>query len=126
MEYDNQKTNKNRLIVSKLITDVLSNKKTVSEALSLFPKDKNDVDLKCAFDALVHREADEDLRKKIADYSLMQDSYLNDIAKFLKENQRLPKNIVNQYLKYHPDNILGENPKDIKNIIKGIKRIINF
>ena len=80
---ESQKYNifKNRMFVSDLIFDVVQNKKSVKEAVLLFPKDKNDIDIKCAFDALMHRDADEEFRKKIKDYALIQDKYLVDIAK---------------------------------------------
>ena len=67
MESVGLKIYENRLIVAALIEDVLAGKKTVNEALSLFPHENNDINIKCAFDALMHREADEDLRAKIPD-----------------------------------------------------------
>ena len=99
MESEKLKIYQNRLMISDLIFDVLTDKKTVLEAVSLFPKDKNDINIKCAFDALMYREADEDIRKKSADYAQIQDEYLELIAKTLKENQSLPKNVIARYLK---------------------------
>ena len=58
MESEKLKIYQNRLLVSDLIIDVLTDKKTVQQAISLFPKEKNDINLKCAFDALMYREAD--------------------------------------------------------------------
>ena len=89
MESQHLKIYKNRLFVASLIEDVLSEKISVLDALSKFPKDKNDINIKCAFDALVHREADEDLRRKIRDYAITQDEFLEDLAYILKENQML-------------------------------------
>ena len=116
----------NRLLVAELIEQVILGKIKTSIALSKFPKDKSDINIKCAFDALVHREADEDLRKKIPDYATVQDDYLIDICKFLKENEDLPQNIILEYLKYHSDNLIYEEDKGIKNIFKKLKRMINF
>lgn len=116
-----------KVVVSELIFDVLAEKKTVLQALSLFPKNTQDINIKCAFDALVHREADEDLRKKVKGYALVQDEYLLDIAEILKKNRDLPKNIIAKYLKFHKDNLLGGDGRmSIKNILKNIKRMINF
>jgi len=115
-----------KLLVSDLITDVLLNKISVQEALSLFPHDCDDINIKCAFDALVHREADEDLRKKEQDYALVQDEFLEDIATTLKNNQPLAQNIISQYLNYHKDNIIGIYKTDWKTIFKKLKRMINF
>ena len=128
MESEQLKIYQNRLLVSDLIFDVLTNKKTVREALTLFPKDKNDINIKCAFDALMHREADEDYRLKVADYAEVQDNFLADLAQILKENNKLPQNIINQYLAYHKDDLIAEKNENFncKNVFKKIKKMINF
>lgn len=126
MESDRLTIYNNRIFVARLIYDVLCDKITVLEALSKFPKDKKDINLKCAFDALMHREADEDLRKKIRDYAQMQDEYLESLADMLKENQMLPKNIIAQYLIFHKDDLLSYTNKTFKDILNKLKRMINF
>lgn len=126
MESEKLKEYENRLLVAELIEQVLLDKLKTSEALSKFPKVKSDINIKCAFDALVHREADEDLRKKISDYAMVQDNYLIEISKFLKENEPLPQNIIAEYLKYHSDNLIWGEDKGFKNIFKKLKRMINF
>lgn len=126
MESEKLKIYQNRLLVSDLIYDVLNGKKTVSQALGQFPKEKNDINIKCAFDALMHREADEDLRLKEQDYALVQDDFLIDLANILKENLPLPQNIIDEYLKYHNDNLIGEWDKPLKGVLKNFKRMINF
>lgn len=117
---------RNRLLVSDLIIDVLTDKKTVLDALSAFPKDEEDINIKCAFDALMHREADEDYRKRVRDYALVQDEYLLDIANILKKNHDLPKNIIQKYIKFHESNLISTDKGDLKSILKKIKRMINF
>ena len=126
MESKELKRYENRLLVADLIEQVLLDKLNVSQALLQFPQDKEDINIKCAFDALAHREADEDLRKKISDYAMVQDNYLLDIAHFLKNNEDLPQNIISQYLKYHSDNLIWGEDKGLKNIFKKLKRMINF
>ncbi|MBR5304128.1 MAG: hypothetical protein IKU37_04810 [Candidatus Gastranaerophilales bacterium] len=126
MESEKLKIYQNRLLVSDLIIKVLSGKINVSQALSAFPKEKNDINVKCAFDALMHREADEDLRAKVSGYSEIQDEFLFDLAKILKENEKLPQNIIEQYQKYHNENLMGEWDKPLKSILKNFKRMINF
>ena len=126
MESEHLKIYQNRLLVSDLIFQVLSGKITVNQALSAFPKEKNDINIKCAFDALMHREADEDLRNKVAHYSEVQDEFLADLANILKENEKLPQNIIEQYQKYHSENLMGEWDKPLKSILKNFKRMINF
>jgi len=126
MESEKLKIYQNRLNVSDLIYDVLVDKKTVQDAVSLFPKDKNDINIKCAFDALIYREADEEIRKKNSDYAQMQDEYLELIAKTLKENETLPKNVIARYLKYNNDDILAGNEKTFRQKLNKLKRMINF
>lgn len=126
MESEKLKIYENRLITAKLIIEVLKGKITVSKALSSFPKEKNDINIKCAFDALVHREADEELRAKIKDYAEVQDEFLYSIANILRQNERLPQNIIEQYQKYHTENLIGEWDKPLKGVLKNFKRMINF
>lgn len=126
MESEALKIYQNRLKVASLIEDVILNKISIQDALSAFPKDKNDINIKCAFDALMHREADEDLRKTVSDYKEVQDEFLMNLSYILKENQELPKNIIEQYLKYHNDDLISSNENNIKNTINKIKRMINL
>ncbi len=126
MESEKLKIYQDRLLVSDLINEVLCNKKTVQQALLSFPDDSVDVSIKCAFDALVYREADEDLRKKIKDYALVQDDFLAEISQILKENHSLPKNIIERYLKYNQDDLISKKENNFKTVLKKIKRMINF
>lgn len=126
MESKELKKFENRLLVANLINDVLVSKITVQEALSKFPKDKDDINIKCAFDALMHREADEDLRNSVKGYAQIQDNFLSDIAEAFKQNKTLPQNIINQYLKYHTDDIISDGDDNFKTFMQKVKRIINF
>ena len=126
MESKKLKTYENRLKVAKLIDLVLIGKITVDKALTYFPKEKDDINIKCAFDALMHREADEELRAKIEDYADVQDEFLADLAQILRDNQSLPQNIILEYEKYHSENLIGEWDKPLKSILKNFKRMINF
>ena len=75
----------------------------------------------------MYREADEDLRKNVEGYKELQDDLLVTIANILKENQKLPKNIIQRYNKYHKDDIIYKNQKSFfKEILQSLKRNINF
>ena len=126
MESKKLKIYQNRLLVCDLIIDVLTDKKTVQEAISLFPKEKDDINLKCAFDALMYREADEDIRAKYKDYASLQDDYLELIARTLKNNEQLPKNVISRYLEYNGENLLPDEDKTFKQKLNKLKRMINF
>ena len=116
----------NREYVAGLIFKVLNNEISVLDAVSVFPKDKNDINIKCAFDALMHREADETQRASIEGYSEIQDKFLSDIAKILSKNHPLPKNIILQYYKFHEDDLISDDKFDFSSFLKKVKRIINF
>ena len=113
-------------LVANLIVGVVTSKISLQDALKKFPQNNKDPNIKCAFDALVHYEADEDLRRKIPDYADVQDEYLMHIAKAFIEKRDLPSNIVAKYYKYHNSNILSGNEKGFKGFINYIKRMINF
>ena len=65
----------NRKFVGRLIFAVLTERKTVREALLLFPESK-DKNIECAYHALVHYEADADIRYQDIEYRDAQDDYL--------------------------------------------------
>ena len=69
----------NRRFVGRLIYAVLTEQKNVREAISLFP-DTKDKDIECAYHALVHYAADEDIRYRDIEYREEQDDYLEFIA----------------------------------------------
>ena len=113
-------------LVSGLIFDVLTSKKTVQQALSVFPQTEDDLNIKCAFDALMHYEADEEYRAKVKDYAILQDEYLEHIANTLSKGEPLSENIVKRYLNYHQDNFIYKHQKKFSDFIKYMKRMINF
>lgn len=117
---------KDRQLVAKLIYDVLLNKISVVNALTIFPKNVEDINIKCAFDALVHRESDEELRLNTPNFAQVQDEYLQEIADILNKNQELPRNIIDEYLKYHADNLISDFDNSFLNILKKIRKMINF
>lgn len=86
----------NRKFVGRLIFSVLTEQKTVREAILLFPntQDKN---IECAYHALIHYSADEDLRYKDYEYREAQNDYLEFIAQLLSEGRELPRNIISDY-----------------------------
>lgn len=90
-----------RKYIGDLIIAVLTDRIIVREALKKFPKDVKDASIKSAYHALIHREADEDLRRRDLLYRDEQDSYLEQIARTLQRGSELPKNIIKNYNKYY-------------------------
>ena len=72
---------------------MLTERKNVREAIKLFPESK-DRNIECAYHALVHYAADEEMRYKDIEYREAQDDYLEFLAQTLSEGKALPKNII--------------------------------
>ena len=87
----------NRAFVAVLIRKVLIGALTVGEAVRNFPFDTGDKSLEAAYHALVHYEADEDLRRRDLMYREEQDEYMEMIAYTLDKGDSLPDNIIRNY-----------------------------
>lgn len=109
-----------RAYVSRLIINVLTDKAGLREAILHFPEDKSDKSIQAAYHALVHREADEDLRRRDLFYKEEQDEYLEFISDTLAKGEDLPSNILKNYDKYYSDISLKD-----KSGIKGLKEAIH-
>ncbi len=114
----------NRKFVGRLIYSVLAERKSVREALMLFP-DSTDKNIECAYHALVHFEADEDLRYQDFEYREEQNDYLELIAQTLSEGRCLPRNIIEDYEPYYKG-IAHKWKKGSKWFWKEFFRIINI
>ena len=114
----------NRRFVGRLIYAVLTEQKNVREAISLFP-DTKDKDIECAYHALVHYAADEDIRYSDIEYREEQDDYLEFIAQTLVSGKNLPKNIVADYEEYY-HGISHKWQNGFKGFLKEFLRFINL
>ena len=114
----------NRAFVAVLIRKVLIGALTVGEAVRNFPFDTGDKSLEAAYHALVHREADEDLRRRDLNYRDAQDSYLEQLAQTLEQGKELPKNIIKNYNQYYRD--IQINQTDfMKKLVKRLCKFMN-
>ena len=114
----------NRKFVGRLIYEVLTERRNVREAIKLFPE-SNDKNIECAYHALVHYEADEDMRYRDIEYREAQDDYLEFLAQTLSEGKDLPKNIIDEYKPYYKGtaNLWKEG---LDGFWKEFKRFINI
>lgn len=110
--------------VSRLIYMVLADTFTVREAILKFPKDINDSSIKTAYHALIHREADEDFRKRDLEYKDEQDDYLEFIAQILQTGDALPQNIIKSYDKYYK-NIETPHSESMKGLLRSLCKFLN-
>ena len=113
-----------RSVVASLIRQVLISRMCVREAILKFPRDTQDKSIHAAYHALIHYEADEDLRSRDDIYREEQDDYLEFISNVLDKGDDLPENIINNYEKYYVcANIPHE--KNVKGFLKGFLRFLN-
>lgn len=114
-----------RILVSELIRKVLVGELTVQKALPLFPANTGDKSISAAFHALVHYEADEDLRRRDLLYKEEQDDYLTLIFQTLEKGESLPENIIRNYEKYYKTADIPM-PNDFKSNLIRFWRFLTF
>ncbi|MCM1010115.1 MAG: hypothetical protein NC390_04450 [Fusobacterium sp.] len=110
--------------VAQLIREVLIGKICVREAINQFPHDIEDESIQASYHALVHYEADEDLRKRDLLYKEEQDSYLMMIAEILESGEDLPFNIINSYKEYYKSANIPQG-NDFKGKLKSFFKMLN-
>ena len=113
-----------RKIISRLIYLVLAESLHVRDSILKFPKDLDDESIKAAYHALIHLEADEDLRRMDLDYKDEQNDYLEFIAETFQNGNKLPKNIIKEYDKYYKG-VNTPNSESMKGLLKGLCKFLN-
>lgn len=74
---------------------------SVRQAMLAYPKDTEDESLIAAYHALIHYEADEDLRNRDSLYKEEQDDYIEFLSYILEREEDLPENIIANYKQYY-------------------------
>jgi len=110
--------------VAELIRFVLIGKLCVREAINQFPHSNEDESIQAAYHALIHFEADEDLRRRDALYKEEQDNYLMMIAEILDKGEDLPFNIINSYKEFYKSANIP-NGRDWKGKLKSFFKMLN-
>ena len=122
---ENNQIKSDKEYVARLIVSVLTERISVREAILHYPKDTADKNLLAAYHALIHYEADEDLRKSDFAFKEEQDDYLNMIAELLANDKDLPLNIIKSYESYYPEIELPKS-KNVINFIKSLCKFLNI
>lgn len=113
-----------RKYVSRLIVSVLTDNLPVREAILHYPKNTKDKSLKVVYHALIHREADEEMRAMDIEYKEEQDEYLEFLAETLQKGESVPKNIIKEYEDWYKD-VSMPYSDSIKSILKKICKFLN-
>lgn len=108
--------------VAELIFKVLTDSLCVREAIKLFPAEIYDPSVVCAWHALVHYEADKDLKKHNAEYAEEQENYLEMIAFTLQSGNALPQNMLDDYEKYYDEALIPRK----EGIVSWFKSLLKF
>ena len=74
---------------------------SVRQAMMNYPKDTKDESLIAAYHALIHYEADEDIRARDELFKDEQDDYLEFISNTLAKGEDLPQNIIDNYKEFY-------------------------
>ena len=114
-----------RVFVAKLLRSVRIGNCGVREALMQYPRDTDDESLIAVYHALIHYEADEDLRRRDALYREEQDDYIESLSYILEKGEDLPQNIIDNYKKYY-DTVPILHKKDIRGFLKSFFKLLNI
>ena len=114
-----------RVFVSKLLRAVRIGTCSVREALLQFPKDTTDDSLVAVYNALIHYEADEDLRLRDALYKEDQDDYIEFLSYVLEKGEDLPQNIIDNYKKYY-DSAPILHQQNTRGFLKSFFKVLNI
>lgn len=113
-----------RKFVANLLRNVRIGNCSVREALMAYPKDTEDESLVAAYHALIHYEADEDIRRRDILYKEEQDDYIEFLAYTLDNGEDLPENIINNYKKFY-DNAPILHQNNFQGFLKGFWKTLN-
>ncbi len=108
-----------------IIVGVLTGQVSVRNALLQFPS-TTDKSIKCAWHALVHFEADEDIRARDEEFRQEQDEFLIFISDLLRKGQSIPTNILNEYENHHGNAALPVDDKSLWAKILAFFRFIHL
>lgn len=114
-----------RQFVARLLRKVRLGECCVREALLQYPKDTTDESLIATYHALIHYEADEDIRLRDSLYKEEQDDYIEFISYTLEQGEDLPQNLIENYKKYYDSApILHKNTTE--GFFKGFWKTLNI
>lgn len=90
-----------RRYVAELLRSVRLGALSVRQAMLKYPKDTKDESLIASYHALIHYEADEDIRARDILFREEQDDYLEFIYTTLANGEDLPQNIIDSYKEFY-------------------------
>ena len=86
-----------------LFYSVIKGAVTSREAINYFPRNVEDKSIKIAWHALLHYDADEEIRQNDPEYAQEQIKYIELLARILSAGEELPQNILEEYEELYKD-----------------------
>ena len=106
------KVDKDKLIktareaVGKLFYSMIEGVVTSRKVIDYFPRNVEDDSIKIAWHALLHYDADEEMRIQDAEYAQEQIKYIEFLAGILSKGEELPQNLLDEYEELYKDTTL--------------------
>ena len=97
----NENSQNDRVYAAQLLRSVRLGELSVKQAVLKYPNNSNDESLIAAYHALIHYEADEDIRLRDIFFREEQDDYLEFIYTTLENGADLPQNIIDSYKEFY-------------------------
>ncbi len=114
---------KAREAVGQLLFSVITKQITPFEAVKYFPKNMEDTSLKIAWHALLHFDADEEMRLNDAAFAQEQFQYIEMLAKILSGGNSLPQNMLDDYEYLYKETVMPKR-YDFFGILKSFFRFL--
>jgi len=92
-----------REATGKLFYSMIKGAVTSREAVDYFPRNIEDKSIKIAWHALLHYDADEEIRQKDPEYAQEQIKYIELLGGILSKGEELPQNILDEYEEIYKD-----------------------
>ena len=115
----------NRKKVAEILRRVRLGEMHVRDALLAFPDETDDKSIMAAYHALVHYEADEDLRHRDDIYREEQHDYIEFLSYIMDRGEDLPDNVIKSYEKYYKSANIPHT-KDTKGFLESFFRFLNI
>ena len=92
-----------REAIGKLFYSMIEGVVPSRKVIDYVPRNIEDMSVKIAWHALLHYDADEDIRIKDPEYAQEQIKYIEFLAGILSKGEELPQNILDEYEELYKD-----------------------
>lgn len=98
-----------REAIGKLFYSLIQGVVSPQDVIKYFPRNVEDVSIKIAWHALLHYDADEEIRLRDSEYAQEQIKYMELLASILTKGEELPENMLEEYEALYKDTVLPKH-----------------